>query len=290
MERRPGSRRIAKAAGVAVAALGLWASSAKAADYSITGFKLIAVDETVAPGRAKAVFTARDPAITKGAGMDPAQIEAVLNIAYDSASGRFDMPAGNGWLVNQDLIAKYVNKEAPTVAYEWQRHTNWFDMALTIALILSAVWGWLRGLARVTLTLVAWLVPSVFAVHGYPEIAQRLTPLIESPWSRQAAGFALTFLAVLVITLVCSALVRLGFAAASLSLMDRLLGGLFGLTGAVLLASLLLMMAGRFLPSARAQLEARSALAPLVFRSADALAALLDIPEPGRPPRRPSLV
>src|SRR5262245_34162092 len=116
MEQRVRSGRIGMAAAPAVAvlaALSFWAPSATAADYSIPGLTLIVVDK-VATGRAKAVFVSRDPGIGKGAGNDPGQIEAVLSITYGGGSGRFDMPAGSGWLVNQASGAKYVNREAPT--------------------------------------------------------------------------------------------------------------------------------------------------------------------------------
>src|SRR5262249_9086419 len=49
----------------------------------------------------------------KGAGTDPAQIEATLNVAYDDASGSFVMAQGSNWLVNSATVGKYVNKTAP---------------------------------------------------------------------------------------------------------------------------------------------------------------------------------
>jgi uncharacterized membrane protein required for colicin V production len=78
------------------------------------------------------------------------------------------------------------------------------------------------------------------------------------------------------VTMVCSALLRFALRAAGLSLMDRLLGGLFGLAKVMLVASVLLMMANKFFPSVRAQLEADSALAPLLFRNADVLEVFLE--------------
>jgi membrane protein required for colicin V production len=126
------------------------------------------------------------------------------------------------------------------------------------------------------LSLIGLAAASVLAVRGYPDIAQRLAPLIATPWVRQAIGFALIFLAVMTVTMVGSALLRFALRAAGLSLMDRLLGGLFGLAKVLLMASVLLMMANKFFPSVRAQLEADSALAPLLFRNADVLAAFLE--------------
>jgi membrane protein required for colicin V production len=153
---------------------------------------------------------------------------------------------------------------------------HWFDIVMTIALILSGVWGCLRGLVRAILSLIGLGAASVLAVRGYPDIAQRLAPLIATLWVRQAIGFALIFLAVMAVTMVCSALLRFALRAAGLSLMDRLLGGLFGLAKVVLVVSVLLMMANKFFPSMRAQLEADSALAPFLFRNAEFLAAFLE--------------
>ena len=82
-------------------------------DVPILGLKLIVVDKSVLAGKAKAVFVAKDAAISKGSGTNPAQIEAVLHVAYDATSGAFLMPQGGRWLVNSSSVAKYVNKAAP---------------------------------------------------------------------------------------------------------------------------------------------------------------------------------
>lgn len=153
---------------------------------------------------------------------------------------------------------------------------HWFDIGITIALILSGVWGCFRGLVRTLLSLVGLAAASVLALRGYLYVAQRLEPLITSLWVRQAVGFSLIFLAVMVIAMVCGILLRFVLRAVGLSLMDRLLGGLFGLAKVVLVASVLFMMANRFSPSVRAQLETESVLAPFFFRNAEFLEAFLE--------------
>ena len=168
--------------------------------------------------------------------------------------------------------------------YAWpgtEEPVHWLDIGMTIALILSGVWGCLRGLVRAILSLIGLAAASVLAVRGYPDIAQRLAPLIATLWVRQAIGFALIFLAVMAITMVCSVLLRFALRAAGLSLMDRLLGGLFGLAKVILVASVLLMMANRFFPSIRAQLEAdltgpKSVFAPFLWHNAEILEAFLE--------------
>jgi membrane protein required for colicin V production len=147
---------------------------------------------------------------------------------------------------------------------------------MILALLLSGMWGCLRGLIRALLSLIGLAAASILAVRGYPDIAQRLAPLIATPWVQQAIGFALIFLAVMAVTMVCIALLRFVLHATGLSLLDRLLGGLFGLVKVILAVSVLLMMANKFFPSVRAQLEADTTLAPLLFRSAEFLAAFLE--------------
>jgi membrane protein required for colicin V production len=126
------------------------------------------------------------------------------------------------------------------------------------------------------LSLLGLAAATILAVRGYADIAQRLAPLIATPWVQQAVGFALIFLAVMAIAMACSTLLRFALQAAGLSLLDRLLGGIFGLAKVILAVSVLLMMASKFFPSVRVQLEADSTLAPFLFRSAEFLAAFLE--------------
>ena len=105
-------RRLPRSFAVSMVLLGT-AGITSAADVPITGLKLIVVDKTSA-GKAKAVFVAKDLAVTKGSGTDASQIAAILDVSYDTVSGSFDMPQGAGWLVNSASVAKYVNKAAPT--------------------------------------------------------------------------------------------------------------------------------------------------------------------------------
>lgn len=95
------------------------AVTARAADIGVVPTKLIVVDKLTASGSAKAVFVAKDAAVDKGLGTDPAQISASLRVTYDNGtdpavSGEFGAPAGANWLVNKSTVAKYVNKDAPT--------------------------------------------------------------------------------------------------------------------------------------------------------------------------------
>jgi cysteine-rich repeat protein len=81
----------------------------------VTPTKLITVDK-LAVSKAKVVYVAKDPAVTKGAGTDATMIGVEFTAAYDNglATGDFVLPAADpGWLVNKSIVAKFVNKSAP---------------------------------------------------------------------------------------------------------------------------------------------------------------------------------
>jgi hypothetical protein len=100
--------------GLAVAASMGFAAKAMADDIPVKALKLIIVDKLVATSSAKAVFVAKDAAVTKGASTDVSTVSGELDIAYDNTSGSFSNPSGSNWLVNKTTVAKYVNKQAPT--------------------------------------------------------------------------------------------------------------------------------------------------------------------------------
>jgi hypothetical protein len=88
----------------------------------VSATKLIVVDRAALAGSAKVTFVAKDTlaGITKGSGLDPAQIGVVFNLSYGNGAtaGSFTLPAGesdgtSGWLTNRSTVAKFVNRGAP---------------------------------------------------------------------------------------------------------------------------------------------------------------------------------
>jgi hypothetical protein len=87
----------------------------------VTSNKLVVVDKLASSSKAKFAYVSKDQAagITKGTGTNVGTISATFSFAYDSAGGAFTLPAGEsdgtqGWLVNSDTVAKFVNKDAPS--------------------------------------------------------------------------------------------------------------------------------------------------------------------------------
>ncbi len=116
-----------------------------------------------------------------------------------------------------------------------------FDYAALAIVGASVFLGLWRGVVSELLALAAW-VAAFFAARAWaPEVGEWFGRWIADGALRQAAGFAAVFLGVLVVFGVARLVVSLLLRAVGLGLIDRLLGGMFGIVrGAlVLLAAVL---------------------------------------------------
>ena len=129
---------------------------------------------------------------------------------------------------------------------------GWVDWTLLALLVLSVVVGLWRGLVFELMSLVGWVVAYVAAQLYSPWVAAHLPVGLPGSAVNQGAGFALTFVGVLIAWALLARLVRLLVHATPLTLIDRTLGAAFGLArGGVLLLALATLVA--FTPAARSQ-------------------------------------
>src|SRR4030095_2004257 len=138
---------------------------------------------------------------------------------------------------------------------------HWFDVSTGIALLIGGVWSFCRGFVREVSSIVGITAAFVLSFQGYPYRAQPLATVIAHPWLRQAAGFALIFLATVVLYVVIAALLHRLITAAGLSLPNRLLGGLFGLVKVTVMIAVLCIITAQFFPTFATSLAAESLLA-----------------------------
>lgn len=127
---------------------------------------------------------------------------------------------------------------------------GWVDWALLAILSLSVIVGLWRGLVFEVMSLVGWLVAYVAAQVMTPSLDAYMP--IGSPGSalNHGATFAAAFLVALLAWAVLARLVRMLIQATPLTVIDRMLGALFGLLrGAV--ALLVIATAVAFTPAAR---------------------------------------
>jgi membrane protein required for colicin V production len=113
---------------------------------------------------------------------------------------------------------------------------GWLDYTLLAVLLVSVLVGLLRGLVFECLSLVGWVVAWFTAQWAAPQLTPHLAPYVPAALAHPGAAFALCFIAALVVWTLLAKLIRLIIHATPLSLIDRLLGSLFGLLrGGVLL-------------------------------------------------------
>ncbi|MGH8443576.1 MAG: CvpA family protein [Nevskiaceae bacterium] len=121
----------------------------------------------------------------------------------------------------------------------------WVDWVLLAALVASIVIGVIRGFTREVLGLVSWIIAILAALFLAPSILGWLEPHISTPSLRIAASYAIVFFAFLVLgaiaTAVVSTLVRKN---ASLSAIDRMVGGGFGMIRGVLVCVVMVWLVG----------------------------------------------
>ena len=129
---------------------------------------------------------------------------------------------------------------------------GWVDWPLLAVMALSVGVGLWRGLVFELMSLVGWVVAYVAAQLYSAQVAPHLPIGLPGSALNLGAGFALTFVGVLIGWTLLARLVRLLVHATPLTLIDRTLGAAFGLVrGGVLLLALATLVA--FTPAARSQ-------------------------------------
>lgn len=119
-----------------------------------------------------------------------------------------------------------------------------FDYVVLTILVASIVVSVLRGLVKEVLSLLAWLAAFVIANRYGADMAALLPDAVPGDAMRLVAGFAILF----VLTLIVAALVNRAIAhivaASGLRVVDRGLGGVFGLARGALIVMTLAILAG----------------------------------------------
>lgn len=117
---------------------------------------------------------------------------------------------------------------------------DWVILAVTL---LSALVGFYRGFIRETLSLISWIL-AIWAAFTFAEPASAwFTQYIESPQLRLVAAFASIFVSTLLLFSVLSYLLCRLLLVGGIAGTDRILGGLFGIARAVVLVSVVLLLA-----------------------------------------------
>jgi len=112
---------------------------------------------------------------------------------------------------------------------------GWVDWALLAVLVASVLVGLVRGLVFEVLSLLGWVAAFVVAQTMTPDVAPHIPVGAPGSALNHGAAFAVVFVLALIAWMLTARLIRLIVHATPLTLVDRTLGGVFGLVRALVL-------------------------------------------------------
>ncbi len=142
---------------------------------------------------------------------------------------------------------------------------NAADFAILAVVSLSCLLGFWRGLIKEVLFLASWVVVVLLVWLNIQSLAVMMEGYIEQPVLRLLAAFLIIFIGVMLLRLGLTKLLHSLLELAGLTLMDRLLGGVFGVARAALIVCVMLFLSGIFLDESlleRSELWSGSVLIP----------------------------
>lgn len=151
---------------------------------------------------------------------------------------------------------------------------NWLDLALILILGVSVVTSLRKGLSREVIGLVTVIAALLVASWFYGSAGALVAPYVSSPQIAHFIGFAVVFVAVMLLGGLVSFIVGRFLSVTGLSIFDHLLGAVFGLVRGVLIGVALVMGIMAFSPAGPPHSVVHSRVAPYVIDGARVVAAM----------------
>lgn len=139
---------------------------------------------------------------------------------------------------------------------------NWFDVALGVVILISAIGGLRAGFARVVVGLVATCFGLLAGFWCYRLVAEKIAPWVSSPHLADVFGFLIIFVGVLILGAAIAALLSHIFRWIGLSWFNHFLGGVAGFCRGILLIAILADILVAFAPSPMPNFLASSRVLP----------------------------
>ncbi len=139
---------------------------------------------------------------------------------------------------------------------------NWLDWAIVAVVGLSILLSLWRGFVREAMSLLGWVIAFVLANLYSDVLAKQLAGTIDNESARHVAAYVIVFVAVLVATNLISFLLKQVVWMTGLTVLDRILGTVFGFARGVLLILVAVLLARELLPSDNLQVLKGSQLMP----------------------------
>lgn len=121
---------------------------------------------------------------------------------------------------------------------------SWLDTILIVIVILSALFGVLRGFVREVLSLAGWFLSFFIALTFSGDLAVYFENSITRYDVRVGAAFVVLFLIILIISMVINRLMSKLVRLTGLGLVDRLIGFGFGVVRGEVIATILVFLCG----------------------------------------------
>jgi membrane protein required for colicin V production len=151
---------------------------------------------------------------------------------------------------------------------------NALDYVLLIILVGSLTASLVRGFTREIVGLVALVAAIALGTWFHGTAATFVAPYVSSPDLARLVGFGIVFFGVLIAGSALGHVLAKVWSATGLGLVDRLVGGMFGLVKGGLLSAAIVFMLVAFSPSGPPEFVKESQVAPYVTWGANALASL----------------
>jgi membrane protein required for colicin V production len=123
---------------------------------------------------------------------------------------------------------------------------NEVDAIILVIAGLSCLFGIWRGLVKEVLSLVTWIAALTLARLYSGVLADFMTNLINNESARYVAAFAIVFVLVMMIGTLINHLISKLLSITGLKLVDRLLGGTFGVVRGAVIVVVILFITGAF--------------------------------------------
>ena len=145
---------------------------------------------------------------------------------------------------------------------------NWLDILLLVVILVSVVTSFMRGFARVAVSLLAAIMAVVCSLWLYGTAGAWLQPYVSSVQLANFCGFVLVFAGILVLGALVGKLLSLLFKWTGLSWLDRLLGAGVGIVEGLVIATAIVMAVTAFSPKPPPRSVVESRVAPYVIGAA----------------------
>ena len=120
------------------------------------------------------------------------------------------------------------------------------DVVIIFVIVLSALFGLLRGFMKESISLAKWVIATWIAATFAPKLAPMLPAAVESEAVRQAISFASLFIIVFLLGTLVSHLVTRMLIKTGLTSVDRVLGLGFGVLRGGLIIIIFVIVGGHF--------------------------------------------